>query len=101
MKEAAKQYPKTVVNGSFEQPQRLFGLHTQINDGELAVDRVYPDSIGESAGIQVGDIIVSVDGTAVGDVTELINALHEGDRTKEITLCADGEEKTVTVTFPE
>ena len=58
-------------------------------------------SIGESAGIQVGDIIVSVDGTAVGTVNEFIEAIHEGDRTKMISLRADGEEKTVDVEFPE
>jgi S1-C subfamily serine protease len=48
-------------------------------------------SIGESAGIQVGDIIISVDGTAVGIVNEFIEAIHEGDRTKLICLRADGE----------
>ena len=58
-------------------------------------------SIGESAGIQVGDIIVSVDGTAVGTVNEFIEAVHEGSRTKMISLRADGEEKTVNVEFPE
>jgi S1-C subfamily serine protease len=58
-------------------------------------------SIAESAGIQVGDIIVSVDGTAVRTVNEFIEAIHEGDRTKMICLRADGEEKTVDVEFPE
>ena len=58
-------------------------------------------SIGESAGIQVGDIIVSVDGTAVGTVNEFIEAIHDGGRTKMISLHADGDEKAVDVEFPE
>ena len=58
-------------------------------------------SVGEFAGIQVGDFVVSVDGTAVGTVNEFIEAIHEGDRTKMICLRADGEEKTVDVEFPE
>ena len=51
-------------------------------------------SSGESAGIQFGDIIIPVDGTAVGTVNEFIEAIHEGDRTKMISLRADEEKKT-------
>ena len=58
-------------------------------------------SIGESAGIHVSEIIISVDGMAVGTVNEFIEAMHEGDRTKMICLRADGDEKAVDVEFPE
>ena len=101
MKAAAKQLPRQITNGGFEQPQRLVGLKIEVVDGELTVNRVFPDSVGESAGFQAGDIIVSVDGRAVHNMFEFIDAIHEGEGTKEITLRVDGQEKTVRVEFPE
>ena len=100
-REVAKQFHKDIVNGGFEQPQRFVGVGTKPVDGELVVNNVIPESLGESAGLQAGDIIVSVDRRAVHNVFEFIDAIHEGNGTKKITLRVDGEEKTVSVDFPE
>ena len=86
MLEAAKHLPDDIVNGGFEQPQRLLGLHLGMVDGVLTVQRVWPNSLGEAAGVKAGNKILFVDKTPVESVSGFIDALHAGPRTKRVTV---------------
>ncbi len=77
-----------------------FGLKK--TEGALVGD-VTKDSPAEKAGVQRGDIIVSLDGTAVKTPTALKNlvAQKEVDSKIPITLIRNGKKKTLTVTVGE
>ncbi|MBO5997603.1 MAG: RIP metalloprotease RseP [Alphaproteobacteria bacterium] len=53
------------------------------------VGQVLPDSVAERAGIQVGDLILSVNGNAVSDFTDLIRAVQLGNYGQAIELQID------------
>lgn len=77
-----------------------FGLKK--TEGALVGD-VTRDSPAEKAGVQRGDIIVSLDGTAVKTPTALKNlvAQKEVDSKIPVTLIRNGKKKTLTVTVGE
>jgi len=67
------------------------------------VNEVVADSAAAKAGIQVGDVIRSVNGAAVGsfsDLPPLIGALPPGSRVR-IGLIRDGKERELTATLTE
>lgn len=67
------------------------------------VESVSPGSCAEKAGIQEGDILLSIDGTPIESTNELLvalRALHAGDRVK-VELFRAGAELEVTVTLDE
>ena len=68
-------------------------------------DGIIPEegSAADEAGLQVGDVIIDVDGTAVKTGAELskIKNEHKAGESMELTYVRSGEEKTVTVTLDE
>jgi Do/DeqQ family serine protease len=72
------------------------------NSGAL-VSEVKPDTAAERAGIQIGDVIVSINGTRLHDSGSLRNSvglLPPGDKVA-VTLLRDGRELTVTAVLGE
>jgi putative serine protease PepD len=62
---------------------------------------IVPDGPAEQAGLQPGDVILAIDGTAVGDSSELIVAIRSrqpGD-TVRLTVRRDDSERQVVVTL--
>jgi serine protease Do len=51
------------------------GFYPQANDDGIAISGVVPGGPGDSAGLQRGDLLVSVDGHAVQDLRQLYRAL--------------------------
>jgi len=65
------------------------------------VEEVFPESAAEQAGIEVGDIIVSVDGQKVsgaGDLRTTIGLKRSGDKVK-VTVLRDGRRRNITATL--
>ena len=69
----------------------------------LLVQAVMPDEPGERAGLQLGDLIVAVDGTAVARMDDLMGALDRlsPDATLTLTVVHGTEERTVAVRFDD
>jgi serine protease DegQ len=76
------------------------GIDTDDYQGAM-VEEIFPDSPAENAGIEVGDIIVAVDGQKVsgaGDLRTTIGLKRSGDSVK-ITVQRDNKEKNFTATL--
>ncbi len=79
---------------------KAFGMETP--EGAL-VGEVEPDSPGSKAGLQRGDIILSVDGQPVSDERDLrlrIAAMSPG-QTVKLEIVRNGQKQTVSVTLAE
>ena len=94
-----------IVKG--EQPQIGYlgvtpSLTTGGRDGAL-IQEVAPDSPAAKAGIQPGDLVVSVDGQAVENYSEMIAAIRAHKPGDKITLgvVRGGNETTITATLTE
>lgn len=91
----------------------LMGVNIQDVTAELAEEKgideikgvyiagVAPNGGAEKAGIELGDVILSVDGTAVNSVAELqeLVARHRPDEQIEITYLRDGNKKNTAITL--
>lgn len=66
----------------------------------VVIREVAADSPAEAAGLQVGDVIVAVDGTPVTGARETVAALRTMtvDQPIELTISRDGEEQQITIT---
>ncbi len=65
-------------------------------DGAL-VQEIVPDSAAEKAGIEVGDVIIEIDGKTINGAGELRNSIglkRSGDKVK-VTVLRDGKRKTL------
>ncbi|RZU98555.1 DegQ family serine endoprotease [Spiribacter vilamensis] len=72
------------------------------NDGAL-IAQVTPNSPAAEAGLEAGDIVTGVNGTAIPDANAMANAiglLKIGDEV-DITYVRDGEERTTTATVAD
>jgi S1-C subfamily serine protease len=70
-------------------------------DSGVAVQEVGPGTGAERAGIEPGDVIVSLDGTAIETVEELFAELNQrrpGQRVA-VAIVRDGERRTLDVTL--
>jgi S1-C subfamily serine protease len=70
----------------------------------VAVAGVEPGSAAAKAGIETGDVIVSVNGTAtptIASLSELLSALKPGDQVKVEVIERDGTTENVTATLGE
>lgn len=65
------------------------------------IDEVNPDTPAESAGLEKGDVVTSVDGDRVVDGKSLIVAIrtHQPGETIEFTFLRDGTEQTTEITL--
>lgn len=71
-------------------------------DEGVLVSRVVDDSTAEAAGVEVGDLILSVDGESVRSSGELRRVLREvAGRTVDIVVSRDGRRQTLSASFPE
>jgi S1-C subfamily serine protease len=71
-------------------------------DRGVLVGRVVDDSAAEKAGIQVGDMIVSVEGVSIEDPSDLMEALHDhAGETVHIDLVREGKRTQVRADLPE
>jgi hypothetical protein len=68
------------------------------SDQGVMVGKVQADSAAESAGIQVGDVVISVDGEPVGSSSALSRTIRnrEGGESVELGLLRNGKSETVT-----
>ena len=80
---------------------------SQVEDGDdkseaqpgLEVKAVFDDSPAKKAGIEKGDILVSVNGSKISKIVDLTNAVQEaGKNEKEVTIELKRDEKVVSVT---
>jgi putative serine protease PepD len=72
-------------------------------NGGALVSTVTPNSAAAKAGIQQGDVITKVDGTAVSDSDDLVGLVQAGTVGQKMTIAftRDGAAKQVTVTLAE
>ncbi len=83
-----------------EETAKALGIETNDFSGAL-VEEVQPDSAAEKAGIEVGDVIVAVDGHKVdggGDLRTTIGLKRSGDKVM-VTVKRAGKEKRFTATL--
>jgi len=83
-----------------EETAKALGIDTNDFSGAL-VEEVQPDSAAEKAGIEVGDVIVAVDGHKVdggGDLRTTIGLKRSGDKVM-VTVKRAGKEKRFTATL--
>ncbi len=80
----------------------LLGVSTQpVQSGGAGVQDVTSGSAADKAGLQVGDVITKVDGTAItspDDLASAINGHQPGDKVT-VTYTRDGQTKTASVTL--
>jgi membrane-associated protease RseP (regulator of RpoE activity) len=70
-------------------------------DTGVLVSKVLPGTPAESAGIRVGDLILSVDGERIEDSGDLIHALHDkGGTTFEIQVIRNKRSQALEVSIP-
>jgi membrane-associated protease RseP (regulator of RpoE activity) len=72
-------------------------------DAGVLVGTVEPESPAAKAGIQVGDILTSIDGEEVGSTRDLSRSVrrHEGGDAVKVDLLRDRAKKTLTVTIQQ
>ncbi len=78
------------------------GIETDDYNGAL-VEEVSPESPAEKAGIEVGDVIIAVDGQKIsgaGDLRTTIGLKRSGDEV-EITVSRNGKKKKIDATLDE
>jgi S1-C subfamily serine protease len=68
-------------------------------DAGAFVTEVVPDSAAEGAGLEVGDVITEIDGTAIESSADVRDAIvdHEPGETVELKITRDGEERSLEV----
>jgi len=80
----------------------LLGVSTQpVQSGGAGVQDVTSGSAADKAGLQVGDVITKIDGTAItspDDLASAINGHQPGDKVT-VTYTRDGQTKTADVTL--
>lgn len=103
-KEPPKQAPRKGRGYLGVRPQPLTDeereeLGLKAEDGGVKIMEVLPDTAAEKAGLEVDDVILSVDGTKVEDVQALVRTLQgKGAGTKiKLVILRDGKKKELEV----
>lgn len=72
------------------------------DDAGVLIGKVLSGMPAEQAGLQVGDLIVAVDGELVANTAELVDELRDkGGTTFPLEVVRDGKRRTLQVTIPE
>jgi len=79
------------------------GINMDKDDGKVVLSAVVPDSPAEAAGLQAGDVLISVNGLAYAEangkqIKETYQSFKPGDETT-IVASRDGTEREYTVTL--
>ncbi len=77
----------------------MLGVKLNLEEEQLKVEEVTEDSGAEKAGLQAGDILLSLEGEAIQELEELVEALEErqvGEMAK-VTIEREGEEMDLEV----
>jgi C-terminal processing protease CtpA/Prc len=70
----------------------------EVKEG-LEVQAVFDDSPAKKAGLEEGDVLLTIDSTKINKISDLTNALQEaGKKEKEVTIEAKRDEKVISVT---
>ncbi len=77
------------------------GAHVEEEDGALVVERVHPESPAAAAGVEVGDVIVSLDGVTLATFSDLRTAVQSAEAGATVALGVerDGESLDIDVTL--
>jgi C-terminal processing protease CtpA/Prc len=79
-------------------------VQSEFDDGEetqegLEVKAVFEDSPAQKAGLEEGDVLLTIDTNKIGKISDLTSALQEaGKNEKEVTIEAKRDEKVISVT---
>ncbi len=85
-----------------EHPKVMLGLRMNPNsDGEIEVASVISGLAAEAAGVQAGDVLVSLDGRQIEDASSIRPILKDkapGDKV-DLVVHRDGQDKTISITL--
>lgn len=91
-----------IATGSAQHPQIGISSTDVSGTGQLGaqVTRVSADSPAESAGLQVGDLVIAVDEIPVSSTESLVAQVRSGEvgKAMQLTIMRDGTERTIDVT---
>jgi serine protease Do len=76
---------------------RWFGAQFSLEDDQLVVTRVTPDSLADRAGLREGDVLSSIDGNRVASQRDVEQWLSRVQRGRELALAIrrDGRQRTL------
>ncbi len=79
----------------------VIGENAASGQAGAVITEVTPDSGADAAGIEVGDLIVSLDGVGVQGIADLAAQVqtHNAGDTVDVVVVRDGQEQTLNVTF--
>jgi len=90
-----------VLLGAQEAPKKrgFFGAQVSQAETALKVDRIVAGSPAEKAGLEVGDLVVKLDGAAVSTVAAFVKTIQERGAGGDLRLIVsrDGKEREITV----
>lgn len=97
---AGDRWGKLRANDSDLIESGFFGVHLKWRDFIPEVDRVFPGTPAEKAGIQVGDVLMKIQGMPIADRLDLGTTLDllEEDQTVQVTLRRKDAETIVDLT---
>ncbi|WP_395340645.1 trypsin-like peptidase domain-containing protein [Ningiella sp. W23] len=95
---ARKVMEQVISDGKVTRGQLGFS-GTELEDGAgIIVDRVLADSPAAAAGLQVNDVLLSVDGIEVADAASTLDMIAETEPGTEMTLVVTRDERTISMT---
>jgi serine protease Do len=67
----------------------------------VAVEKVVENSPAQQAGVQIGDVIIAIDGEEVSSIRKMMRIISEisADHQAKLTILRNGEEREITVTL--
>ena len=103
--DVAHDIAERVVAGE-EVRSAFLGVNIEVVESGRAgavITDVTPDSAAEEAGLEVGDLVVEIDGTLVQSPFDLVAQVqtHQPGSTVDLVVVRDGDEMTLTVTLGE
>ncbi|MBN1208525.1 MAG: carboxypeptidase regulatory-like domain-containing protein [Myxococcaceae bacterium] len=87
-----------IALGKVALPPGVVGAMVSLDGGQLAVSHVLPESPAALAGLQVGDILLTVDGAPVATPTEAVQRLRGAPGSMVVlTVRRSGSERTLSI----